>query len=103
MVWVRSPVYFYKRGDTFYFSRTVPSDLRHREYVGSEPFELTDKDGFSFAIICDGKFYVRLETTDTAEMQKVDQPSQFFYHPRSHFNPRGYNVIAEEIYKFMSD
>ena len=30
MVWVRSPVYFYKRGDTFYFSRTVPSDLRHR-------------------------------------------------------------------------
>ena len=30
MVWVRSPVYFYKRGDTFYFSRTVPSDLQHR-------------------------------------------------------------------------
>ena len=33
------------------------------EHVGSDPFELTDKDGFSFAIICDGKFYVRLETT----------------------------------------
>jgi integrase len=30
MVWVRSPVYFYKRNDTFYFSRAVPSDLRHR-------------------------------------------------------------------------
>ena len=30
MVWVRSPVYFYKRNDTFYFSRSVPSDLRHR-------------------------------------------------------------------------
>ena len=30
MVWVRSPVYFYKRNHTFYFSRTVPSDLRHR-------------------------------------------------------------------------
>ena len=30
MVWVRSPVYFYKRGDTFYFSRAVPSDLQHR-------------------------------------------------------------------------
>ena len=27
MVWVRSPVYFYKRNDTFYFSRAVPSDL----------------------------------------------------------------------------
>jgi hypothetical protein len=30
MVWVRSPVYFYKRNDTFYFSRAVPSDLRSR-------------------------------------------------------------------------
>jgi hypothetical protein len=30
MVWVRSPVYFYKRNDIFYFSRAVPSDLRHR-------------------------------------------------------------------------
>ena len=30
MVWVRSPVYFYKRNDTYYFSRAVPSDLRHR-------------------------------------------------------------------------
>ena len=30
MVWVRSPAYFYKRGDTFYFSRAVPSDLQHR-------------------------------------------------------------------------
>ena len=30
MVWVRSPVYFYKRNDTFYFSRVVPSDLLHR-------------------------------------------------------------------------
>ena len=30
MVWVRSPVYFYKRNDTFYFSRAVPSDLRNR-------------------------------------------------------------------------
>jgi integrase len=30
MVWVRSPVYFYKRNETFYFSRAVPSDLRHR-------------------------------------------------------------------------
>ena len=30
MVWVRSPVYFYKRNDTFYFSRAVPSDLHHR-------------------------------------------------------------------------
>ena len=30
MVWVRSPVYFYKRGETFYFSRAVPSDLQHR-------------------------------------------------------------------------
>ena len=32
MVWVRSPVYFYKRNETFYFSRTIPSDLRHRFY-----------------------------------------------------------------------
>ena len=30
MVWVRSPAYFYKRGETFYFSRAVPSDLQHR-------------------------------------------------------------------------
>ena len=30
MVWVRSPVYFYKRKDTFYFSRAVPADLQHR-------------------------------------------------------------------------
>jgi integrase len=30
MVWVRSPVYFYKRNEIFYFSRAVPSDLRHR-------------------------------------------------------------------------
>ena len=30
MVRVRSTVYFYKRNDTFYFSRAVPSDLRHR-------------------------------------------------------------------------
>ena len=30
MVWVRFPVYFYKRGETFYFSRAVPSDLQHR-------------------------------------------------------------------------
>ena len=30
MVWVRSPVYFYKRKSTFYFSKAVPSDLQHR-------------------------------------------------------------------------
>ena len=30
MVWVRSPVYFYKRKNTYYFSRAVPSDLQHR-------------------------------------------------------------------------
>ena len=29
MVWVRSPVYFYKRKNTYYFSRAVPSDLQH--------------------------------------------------------------------------
>ena len=29
-MWVRSPVYFYKRNDTFYFSRAVPYDLRSR-------------------------------------------------------------------------
>ena len=33
MVWVRSPVYFYKRGDTFYFSRAVPSDFYNRLMV----------------------------------------------------------------------
>ena len=30
MVWVRSPVYFHNRNGTYYFSRAVPSDLRHR-------------------------------------------------------------------------
>ena len=30
MVWVRLPVYFYKRNDTFYFSRSIPSYLQHR-------------------------------------------------------------------------
>jgi len=30
MVWVRSPVYFYKRNETYYFSRAIPSDLLHR-------------------------------------------------------------------------
>ena len=30
MVWVRSPVYFYKRKNTYYFSRLVPFDLQHR-------------------------------------------------------------------------
>jgi hypothetical protein len=29
MVWVRSPVYYYKRKTTYYFSRAVPSDLQH--------------------------------------------------------------------------
>ena len=29
MVRVRLPVYFYKRNDTFYFSRSIPSDLQH--------------------------------------------------------------------------
>jgi integrase len=30
MVWVRLPVYFYKRNETFYFSRSIPYDLQHR-------------------------------------------------------------------------
>ena len=30
MVWVRSPVYFYRRNEIFYFSRAIPFDLRHR-------------------------------------------------------------------------
>ena len=30
MVWVRLPIYFYKRNDTFYFSRSIPPDLQHR-------------------------------------------------------------------------
>ena len=30
MVWVRSPVYFYNRNGTYYFSRPIPSDLRCR-------------------------------------------------------------------------
>ena len=29
MVWVRSPVYYYKRNDIYYFWRGVQSDLRH--------------------------------------------------------------------------
>ena len=29
MVWVRFPVYFYKRNDIYYYCREVPSDLRH--------------------------------------------------------------------------
>ena len=32
MVWVRLPVYFYKRTETFYFSRSIPTDLRNRFY-----------------------------------------------------------------------
>jgi hypothetical protein len=30
VAWVKLPVYFYKRNDTFYFSRSIPSDLQHR-------------------------------------------------------------------------
>ena len=30
MAWVRFPVYSYNRNGTYYFSRAVPSDLRHR-------------------------------------------------------------------------
>ena len=30
MVRVRLPVYFYKRNENFYFSRSIPSDLQHR-------------------------------------------------------------------------
>ena len=30
MVWVRLPVYFYKINNIFYFSRSIPSDLRSR-------------------------------------------------------------------------
>ncbi|MDA8881880.1 tyrosine-type recombinase/integrase [Alphaproteobacteria bacterium] len=30
MVWVRSPVYFYERKDTYYFSWAVPGDFRYR-------------------------------------------------------------------------
>ena len=30
MLWVRSPVYFYNRKGTYYFSRASPSDPRHR-------------------------------------------------------------------------
>ena len=30
MVWVRLLIYFYKRNDTFYFLRSIPSDLQHR-------------------------------------------------------------------------
>ena len=30
MVWVRLTVYFYKRNETFYFSRSIPADLRYR-------------------------------------------------------------------------
>jgi len=29
-VWVRSPVYFYKRDETYYFSRVILLDLLHR-------------------------------------------------------------------------
>ena len=30
MEWVRSQAYFYKRKETYYFSRAIPSDLLHR-------------------------------------------------------------------------
>jgi hypothetical protein len=30
MAWVSLPVYFYKINDTFYFSRSIPSDFQHR-------------------------------------------------------------------------
>lgn len=30
MVWVKLPVCFYKRNETFYVSRSIPSDLQHR-------------------------------------------------------------------------
>lgn len=30
IVWGRSPVYFYNHNGTYYFSRAIPSDLRHR-------------------------------------------------------------------------
>ncbi len=30
MAWIRLPLYFYKRNDTFYFSQSIPSDIQHR-------------------------------------------------------------------------
>ena len=30
MEWVRLPLYFYKRNETFYFSRSIPADLQYR-------------------------------------------------------------------------
>ena len=43
MVWVRYPVYIYKRNETFYFSRSAPPDLRHRFNKGKIEVSLRTK------------------------------------------------------------
>ena len=43
MVWVRYPVYIYKRNETFYFPRSVSSDLRHRFNKGKIEVSLRTK------------------------------------------------------------
>ena len=48
MVWVRSPVYFYKRNETFYFSRSIPSDLQHRRNKRKIEISAATKRPFNF-------------------------------------------------------
>ena len=53
MVWVRSPVYFYKRNETYYLSRVIPSDLLHRFNKRKIEVSLRTKSKTKSLLICE--------------------------------------------------
>ena len=66
MVWVRSPVYFYKRKDTFYFSRAVPAEVTAR-HLYKDWFELRPQ----FQLLCAMNELPKVTETDEAYLRRV--------------------------------
>ena len=100
MVWVRLLVYFYKRNETFYFSRAIRSDLLHRFNKQKIEVSLRTKSEANAA----HSLQHRLITFATSAFNPIDRSVQIIQHVYA-VNGKGvgsFNLVALKAAKWMS-
>ena len=98
IAWVRSPVYFYKKNQPFYFSRSVPSDLRHR--FNKKKIEVSLRTKSEVKAAKSAALSDRLERYwDNLRMEQIHlkELGLFFVNQSAAHGPRFYDGLAKSI------
>ena len=99
MVWVRSPVYIYKRNETFYFPMSVPSDLRHRFNKKKIEVSLRTKSEVNAAKSAAALSDMMERYWDSLRMEQIHlkELGLFFVNQSAAHGPRFYDGLAKSI------